>query len=311
MNAEVKPTLVDSDYTRRFSGLDRLYGVGPAQRIKQAHVAVIGIGGVGSWAAEALARSGVGIITLVDMDHISESNINRQIHALTPTIGMSKVQSMAQRISEINPQCVCHVVDDFVTANNWPQLLPPNVNAVIDACDNMQAKVTMAAWFRTNKQANAHVSKNGTTNNTSNNNTNNNTNTTTNTSPQDTAIQSNQAAEATDATIAYITVGAAGGKRLAQAVEIEDLSACTHDPLLSQLRYQLRKNHGAPKEGKSIGISCVFSREAVKPPDISCNPSTSTTDSTLNCHGYGSLVTVTATFGLAAAGWVLNKICDK
>jgi tRNA A37 threonylcarbamoyladenosine dehydratase len=103
----------------------------------------------------------------------------------------------------------------------------------------------------------------------------------------------------------FITVGAAGGKRYAHKVEIADLSETTHDPLLAQLRYQLRKNHGAPKEGKNIGVATVFSREAVAPPDGSCAVASG---GTLNCHGYGSLVTVTATFGLCAAGWVIDKI---
>ncbi|NVO07921.1 MAG: tRNA threonylcarbamoyladenosine dehydratase, partial [Rhodoferax sp.] len=103
----------------------------------------------------------------------------------------------------------------------------------------------------------------------------------------------------------FISVGAAGGKRHGHLVDVADLSQVTHDPLLAQLRYRLRKFHGAPKEGKSIGISCVFSREAVAPPDPSC---ALTGDGSLNCHGYGSSVTVTATFGLCAAGWVMDKI---
>ena len=88
---------------RRFGVLERLYGVSGAQKIRDAHIAVIGIGGVGSWAVEALARSGVGKITLIDYDHIAESNINRQIHALDDTLGMSKVLAMQERIAHINP----------------------------------------------------------------------------------------------------------------------------------------------------------------------------------------------------------------
>jgi tRNA A37 threonylcarbamoyladenosine dehydratase len=101
-------------------------------------------------------------------------------------------------------------------------------------------------------------------------------------------------------------VGAAGGKRLAHKVDIDDLALVTHDPLLAQLRQRLRKEHGAPREGRKIGVSCVFSRESVAPPDASC--AIEEGDGSLNCHGYGSVVSVTATFGQCAAGWVLDRI---
>ena len=106
----------------------------------------------------------------------------------------------------------------------------------------------------------------------------------------------------------FIAVGAAGGKRLAHRVEIDDLSLSTHDPLLAQLRNRLRKDHGAPREGKKIGVTCVFSCEPVSPVDPSCGMES---DGSLNCHGYGSLVTVTATFGQCAAGWALNEIAKR
>jgi tRNA A37 threonylcarbamoyladenosine dehydratase len=248
---------------RRFSGLDRLYGALGAQRIRASHVAVVGIGGVGSWAAEALARSGVGRITLIDLDHVAESNINRQIHAQDSTLGQAKVLAMRDRIHSYAPECVVTCVDDFVEPSNWPALLPAGVSAVIDACDAVKAKTAMAAWAMANKSI-------------------------------------------------FISVGAAGGKRLAHAVDIADLSATTHDPLLAQLRYRLRKEHGAAKEGKKIGLACVFSREAVSQPDASCVvEGESLTDGTLNCSGYGSLVTVTSTFGQCAAGWVMNEISKK
>src|SRR5690554_6286783 len=101
------------DTERRFGGLDRLYGSGGARRLRSGHVAVAGIGGVGSWCAEALARCGVGRLTLIDLDHVAESNINRQIHALDSTLGQSKVGAMAQRMRDINPDCVVECVDDF------------------------------------------------------------------------------------------------------------------------------------------------------------------------------------------------------
>ncbi|MBX9816509.1 MAG: tRNA threonylcarbamoyladenosine dehydratase, partial [Burkholderiaceae bacterium] len=106
----------------------------------------------------------------------------------------------------------------------------------------------------------------------------------------------------------FITVGAAGGKRMAHAVDISDLSESTHDPLLAQVRYRLRKEHGAPKNGKKMRVTCVFSKESVAGPDASCALES---DGSLNCHGYGSLVTVTATFGMCAAGWIIDKISQR
>lgn len=251
--------LPDEVTQRRFGGLERLYGVGGAQRIRDAHVVVVGVGGVGSWTAEALARSGVGQLTLVDLDHVAESNINRQIHAVSTTVGQAKVLAMRDRIALINPGCVVHCIEDFVDPENWPELLGGvKVSAVVDACDQVRAKTAMAAWALANKQL-------------------------------------------------LISVGAAGGKRQAHKVDIDDLSATTHDPLLAQLRYRLRKHHRAARDGKKIGVSCVFSRESVAPPDASCAVE-SGGDGSLNCHGYGSVVAVTATFGQCAAGWVLDKI---
>ena len=241
---------------RRFGGLARLYGQTGAERIRRAHVAVIGIGGVGSWAAEALARSGVGQLTLVDLDHVSESNINRQIQALDATIGQAKVVAMRDRIHAFSPACQVNGIEEFVDSDNWPALLPTGVDAVIDACDQVRAKTAMAAWALSTRTL-------------------------------------------------FIAVGAAGGKRLAHQVDIDDLARTTHDPLLAQLRYRLRKQHGAARDTKKIGLPVVFSREPIAPPDASCVPQQ---DAGLNCHGYGSVVSVTATFGQCAAGWVLDQL---
>ncbi|MFY8054676.1 MAG: tRNA threonylcarbamoyladenosine dehydratase, partial [Limnohabitans sp.] len=94
--------------------MERLYGVAGAQAVRDAHVVVVGIGGVGSWATEALARSGVGRLTLIDLDHVAESNINRQIHALDNTVGQAKVLAMKERIAHINPACEVNCVEEFV-----------------------------------------------------------------------------------------------------------------------------------------------------------------------------------------------------
>jgi tRNA A37 threonylcarbamoyladenosine dehydratase len=112
-----------ADLERRFGGLARLYGAAGAQRIRQAHIVVVGLGGVGSWAAEAAARSGVARLTLIDLDHIAESNINRQVHALDSTLGQAKVQAMRERIAQIHPGCRVDGIEEFVDAANWPGIL--------------------------------------------------------------------------------------------------------------------------------------------------------------------------------------------
>lgn len=285
MTAITSPATISfnqAEEQRLYSALERLYGTAGAESIRASHVMVIGIGGVGSWSAEALARSGVGKITLVDLDHLSLSNINRQIHAVQSTLGQSKVLAMRDRLLAINPTLNVAVIDDFVTPDNWLELVPIDVDAVIDACDQLSAKLAMSVWARNNKKI-------------------------------------------------FITVGAAGGKKTAQAVEVADLSLVSQDPVLAKLRYQLRKHHGAPKGGANhdkkaaikIGINCVFSTEPMLRPTKACEVLDQDTDSAvqvvgkqgggaaLNCQGYGSQVVVTATFGLTAAGWVMQMLANS
>ncbi len=135
-----------ADTERRFGGLRRLYGDAAYARIRAARIAVVGVGGVGSWAAEALARSGVAALTLIDLDHVAESNINRQVQALDSTLGAAKVQALARRIADIHPGCRVNAIEEFVDADNWPGLLDAPVDGVIDACDQRRAKLAMAAW---------------------------------------------------------------------------------------------------------------------------------------------------------------------
>ncbi|MBL8352765.1 MAG: tRNA threonylcarbamoyladenosine dehydratase [Burkholderiaceae bacterium] len=243
----------DADLERRFGGLRRLHGDAGYRRLRAARIAVVGLGGVGSWAAEALARSGVARLVLIDLDHVSESNINRQVQALGDTLGMAKAEALRRRIADIHPGCEVLAVEEFAAADNWPALLPAPVDLLIDACDQSAAKLVLAAW----------------------------------------ALQTGTAA---------VCVGAAGGKRSPQKVDLADLAEVTHDPLLAALRQRLRRQ-GAPRHGR-IGLSCVFSRESVAPPlgDAAC-----AVDGTLNCQGYGSSVTVTATFGLVAAGEAIRR----
>lgn len=246
----------DADLERRFGGLRRLYGDAGYQRIRAATLAVVGLGGVGSWAAEALARCGVAGLVLIDLDHVAESNINRQVQAVSATLGQHKGLALRERIAGIHPGCEVQVVDAFVDAANWPGLLPRPVQALVDACDQVPAKAALAAW----------------------------------------ALREG---------VALVCVGAAGGKQAAQGVTVEDLAEATHDPLLASLRQRLRKDAGAPRSGR-IGVRCVFSREHVAPPAEHCAG-----DGSLNCHGYGSSVTVTATFGMVAAGEALAQLLHR
>ncbi|MFY8088821.1 MAG: tRNA threonylcarbamoyladenosine dehydratase, partial [Rubrivivax sp.] len=148
---------LEADAERRFGGLRRLYGQAGYQRLRALRVAVVGVGGVGSWAAEALARCGVQSLTLIDLDHIAESNINRQVQALGSTVGAAKVQALRERIADIHPQCEVHAVEAFVEPGLWPGLLPTPVDAVIDACDHAAAKHLLAAWAHKHDHVLVHV----------------------------------------------------------------------------------------------------------------------------------------------------------
>ena len=184
--------------------------------MRAAHVAVVGLGGVGSWTVEALARSGVAALTLVDLDHVAESNVNRQVQALGSTLGMAKAEALAARIADIHPGCVVAAVEEFVDEANWPGLLP-------GAPTSSSTPATTCAPRRCSRPGRA------------------------------------------PAATPLVSVGAAGGKRAAERVEVDDLADVTHDPMLAALRQRLRKHHGAPRAG-AIGVCCVFSREPVAMP---------------------------------------------
>ncbi|HUX30635.1 MAG TPA: tRNA cyclic N6-threonylcarbamoyladenosine(37) synthase TcdA [Thiobacillus sp.] len=136
------------DFERRFGGVRRLYGATAFERFQRAHVCVIGIGGVGAWTAEALARSAIGRLTLIDPDHLAESNINRQIHALTHELGKPKVEAMKARIHAINPRCQVDCVDEFLTPENVAGLLAESFDYVVDAIDSARAKTALIVHCR-------------------------------------------------------------------------------------------------------------------------------------------------------------------
>lgn len=209
---------------RRFASLNRLYGDAFAPHLTHAYV--IGVGGVGSWVAEGLGRSGIGQITLVDMDIIAESNINRQLPALSSTLGESKVAVMAQRLQEINPNVVVNVIDDFLTTDNVATILPSRAMAdeckqagkkivVLDCTDDMNAKVAIALHCRFHK-------------------------------------------------LKLMVSGGAGGKTDPTKIAVADLKEVHQDPLLAKLRTRLREKGISRALKEKFGIACVYSTEPPK-----------------------------------------------
>jgi len=266
-----------ADLDRRFGALSRLYGPEAPSRIRNAHVAVAGLGGVGSWTVEALARCGVGALTLIDLDHIAESNVNRQIHALSSTLGQSKVDAMAERVLAINPECRITRVDDFVSPENVGEVLPGPYTVIIDCTDQAAAKIAMILHAR--------------------------------------ALG-----------VPMLLCGGAGGKTDPLALRAGDLSGAVNDALLSKLRNKLRREHGFPrasdKNGKALkrvpkmGVHALWFDQPAILPDAWTRPREGEDDmgasglnlapQGLSCAGYGSVVTVTAAMGMAAANEALR-----
>lgn len=267
-----------SDFDFRFGGIARLYGKTGLQRLRDAHVMVVGIGGVGSWVVEALARSGVGALSLVDLDEACVSNVNRQLHALDGTIGQSKAAVMADRAKAIQPEGRFTAIQEFFTADNAQRLLglapaaegAPSAKPtfVVDAIDNVANKVLLLALCHTHH-------------------------------------------------IPVITCGGAGGRRDATQVRIVDLSRVTHDRLLAEVRKRLRKEHGFPRGEKKFHLDAVFSAETQVFPQEDgsvCAARAAAPEGEslrLNCDwGFGSATFVTGTFGFAAAGEAVRRIAE-
>ncbi len=239
------------DDDRRFGGVSRLMGALANQRVRHLRVAVVGVGGVGSWAAEALARSGVGYLRLIDMDHVALSNVNRQVHAQDATVGQAKVLAMQTRIAGFAPNCQVQGIDDFLTPANAGAYLN-GVDCILDCCDQAQAKIAMAVYARDHKTP-------------------------------------------------LMMAGSAGGKIQPWRLQVADIALASQDPLLSKIRYQLRKQFGFERRvGKKMRLMCAYSDEPVTRNAI-CDPSAG-----LNCAGYGSIVTVTASMGMMMAAWALG-----
>ena len=255
---------MEMDFERRFSGVRRLYGDIGIARLRVSHVVVIGIGGVGSWAAEVLARNAIGKITLVDLDNIAESNFNRQLHAIESNIGKPKVTAMRERILTINPTCQVCEIDDFITSDNVHQLLNFSFDIVLDCIDDAKAKVALAVFCK-------------------------------------------------EAKIPLIMSGGAGGRLDPTRIHVTDLASVEGDKLIAKVRNLLRRDFAFPKGSNTLkksakfGIDCVYSDELVMQPlDNACATDASVTG--LNCAGYGSSVSVTASFGMLLGQLALNRL---
>ncbi len=234
---------------RRLSGVARLYGDHAYTLFQQAHVVIVGLGGVGSWAAEALARSAIGEITLIDFDHVSISNTNRQLHALDGEFGKAKITVMAERLSLINPALKINCVDDFLKPENFHEYLPLGA-AILDAMDDVASKLALASWAYQRK-------------------------------------------------LPYVMSGGAGGKLDPSKIEVVDLARSTHDPMLAKIRASLRQQYGFEKDPKrKMNLRVVYSSE----------PRQGVASGGLSCAGFGSAVTVTATFGFIAAAEILQQL---
>ena len=262
------PATETMDVARRFGGVSRLYGVAGLAQLQAAHICIIGIGGVGSWAAEAVARNAVGTITLIDLDNIAESNVNRQLHALEGEFGKAKVTAMAERIKRINPAADVIEIEDFVTAENVSELLNQQLDGVIDCIDDAKAKAAIAAFCVSHD-------------------------------------------------IPLVMTGAAGGRLDATRIKQADLSVVSHDKLLAKVRNVLRRDYGFAKASNTknkpvkLAIQCVYSDEQVVFPERLCEVGDNEAEDAitgLNCAGYGSSVCVTAPFGFAAAGLLIQQL---
>jgi len=260
--------MLGEETRNRFGGVARLYGERALAAFVEARVVVVGIGGVGSWAVEALARSGIGIIRIVDLDEICITNVNRQLHAMDGQIGRQKTAAMADRVRAINPSCELEIIEGFFTERSVEAVLGGEISGVIDAIDSMKHKSLLLA-------------------------------------------------ECKRRGLPVVTCGGAGGKRDATRISVRDLAFSGKDALLHQLRKSLRKDHGfAPvpmgSKPQPMGITAVFSEESPAYP--TCNGEVSSekaedTNLRLNCAtGYGTATHVTATFGMIAAGAMLDLL---
>lgn len=255
-----------SDFEQRFGGIGRLYGRVGLERLRRAHVCIIGVGGVGSWVVEALARTGIGALTMIDLDDVCVTNVNRQLPALDGTVGRPKVAVLEERLRLIHPECRIEPIAEFLTAENVGRLLAPDFSWIVDCVDRMPIKALIISHcVRSQKRV--------------------------------------------------LTVGGAGGRRLATRVRIDDLNRTEGDRLLRQVRKKLRQEHICSSDRKKkCGVPCVFSDEPQVFPwaDGQCRPNPEPGENLkMDCaSGYGAATFVTGAFGFAAAGEVVRRIVE-
>ena len=268
---KVDPVLEDIDFDRRFGGIARLYGEQALARFRSAHVCVIGVGGVGSWIVEALARSAIGKLTLIDLDNVAESNINRQIQALSGTIGMAKITALAERIAQINPFCEVVQVEDFITPDNLDEMVGAHqFDYVVDAIDSAKSKTALIHYCR---------------------------------SKQIPLIVIGSAGGQTDPTRIEV--------RDLSKTEQEPLLKKVRRRLRSQYNYPPNSKNKLgvdavfsmePLKFPESGETCTVDGDERAPqPGLTG----------INCAGFGSAMVVTATFGMVAAGHLLRKLAEQ
>lgn len=257
--------------SRRFNSLQRLYGEKATQQLAQSHVFIAGIGGVGSWVAEALARSGVGQLTLADLDHVAESNINRQVHALGSTVGMAKIEAMAARIADINPECKLNLIDDFIDGQNialYIKQYSPNI--LLDCTDQVKAKIAMLLAAKQ-----YHIP----------------------------FFMCGGAGGKTDVfSLRYSDLA---------SVKNDNLLGRIRQILRKNYAYPKGSdNKGSVlKKPPKMGVNCVWYEQTAQLPDLWVSPNQAPQG--LSCAGYGSSMTVTATMGLAVANLTLDTLLKE
>lgn len=258
------------DFARRFGGVSRLYGEEGLAKLQAAHICVIGIGGVGSWAAEALARNAVGTITLIDLDNIAESNVNRQLHAVEGAFGKAKVMAMRERIHAINPLATVHEIEDFVTQENVGALLGRSYDGIIDCIDDAKAKMAITAYSKANGIP---------------------------------FVTTGGAGGRLDPTrIRLADLSLVAGDRLLAKVR-NGLRRDYGFPKGDDVKHKTAK-----RKASLFGIAAVYSDEPVQQPNRTCETDAEAAVTGLNCAGYGSSVCVTAPFGFTAAAALLSKM---
>lgn len=241
-------------YTDRFGGIERLYGQAAQQRFAQARVGVVGLGGVGSWAVEALARSGIGAVSLWDLDDICVSNTNRQLCATQSQLGQFKVEVLAQRCRDINPDIKVSAHLAFITPEQMPLAELQACDLVIDAIDSVAAKVALIDCLTRHQ-------------------------------------------------VPFLMTGGAGGQIDPTRIQCDDLSRVTHDPLAARVRQQLRRQHGFARDGKRMGVPCIFSTESLR------YDASTDRGGRMNCStGFGASMMVTATFAMVAVAECLSRL---